>query len=64
MRPSHHTEESMRPWRVYAADLRIGTKRRDRVEATGWTEAEALRDPRTSRRLGLSAGVDDSLVGR
>jgi hypothetical protein len=43
-RPSRHDEEAERPWHVYAADLRIRSKRREYVEATGWTEAEALSD--------------------
>jgi hypothetical protein len=63
MPPSHHSEEATRPWHVLAPDLRVNAPRRESVEATGWTEAEALRDPRTSRRLGLSAGVDDGLLG-
>jgi hypothetical protein len=42
-RPSLHDEEAERPWHVYASDLRVRSKRREYVEATGWTEAEALR---------------------
>jgi hypothetical protein len=44
MRPSKHEEERERPWRVFATDLRSRAKRREYVEATGWTEAEALHD--------------------
>lgn len=33
-----------RPWHVFAVDLRVRAKRRKYVEATSWTEAEALRD--------------------
>jgi hypothetical protein len=33
-----------RPGHVYAADLRVRASRRDYAEATGWTDAEALRD--------------------
>jgi len=43
-RPSRHDEERERPWHVFATDLRQRAKRREYVEATGWTEAEALRD--------------------
>ena len=44
MRPSHHAEERERPWHVYATDLRSRARRREYVEATSWTEVEALRD--------------------
>ena len=44
MRPTLRREEPERPWHVYAADLRVRATRREYVEATGWTEAEALRD--------------------
>lgn len=44
MRPVHHDEERERPWHVWAMDLRGRATRGDRVEATGQTEAEALRD--------------------
>lgn len=44
MRPVHHGEERERPWHVWAMDLRSAARRGDRVEATGRTEAEALRD--------------------
>ena len=43
-RPSRHDEERERPWHVFAVDLRQRAKRREYVEATGWTEVEALRD--------------------
>jgi len=43
-RPSRHDEERERPSHVLAVDLRQRAKRREYVEATGWTEAEALRD--------------------
>ena len=43
-RPSRHEEERERPWHVLAVDLRQRARRREYVEATGWTEAEALRD--------------------
>lgn len=33
-----------RPWHVCATDLRVRAEGVDYVEATGWTEAEALRD--------------------
>ena len=33
-----------RPWHVVAVDLRSNALRKEYVEATGWTEAEALRD--------------------
>lgn len=42
--PSRHPERHHRPWHVCATDPRVRTKRLDYVEATGWTEAEALRD--------------------
>ena len=41
---SHHSEECERPWHVIAVDLRSRTLRKEYVEATGWTEAEALRE--------------------
>lgn len=44
MRPSRHPERQERPWHVYATDLRVRTKRRDYIQATGSTEAEALSD--------------------
>jgi hypothetical protein len=44
VRPLRHDEERERPWHVVAYDWRTSSKRRDRVEATGRTEAEALRD--------------------
>jgi hypothetical protein len=44
VRPVRHDEERERPWHVVAYDWRTTSKRRDRVEATGRTEAEALRD--------------------
>ena len=37
-------EERHRPRHVVAVDLRSRTLRKEYVEATGWTEAEALRD--------------------
>jgi hypothetical protein len=37
-------EERERPWHVTAYDYRTSAKRGDRVQATGRTEAEALRD--------------------
>jgi hypothetical protein len=43
-RTSHHSEERQRPWHVVAVDLRSRTLRKEYVEATGWTEAEALRE--------------------
>jgi hypothetical protein len=43
-RPSRHNEERQRPWHVVAYDYRTAAKRHDVVEATGNTEAEALRD--------------------
>jgi hypothetical protein len=43
-RPVRFDEERERPWHVVAYDWRTSSKRRDRVEATGRTEAEALRD--------------------
>jgi hypothetical protein len=43
-RPSRHIEDAERPWHVFAVDLRVRAKRREYVEATGWTEAEALAD--------------------
>ncbi len=49
-RPSHHIEAQERHWHVYAADLRARAKRRETLEATGWTEAEALRDLATLLR--------------
>jgi hypothetical protein len=42
VRPSRPDSEAQRRWHVYAADLRARSKRREYVEATGWTEAEAL----------------------
>jgi len=42
--PSHHVEARERPWHVLAVDVRQRAKRREIVEATGWDEAEALRD--------------------
>jgi hypothetical protein len=44
MPPSHRIEEGTRPWHVVAVDLRSRALRKEYVEATGWTEAEALRD--------------------
>jgi hypothetical protein len=41
---SHHSEERHRPWHVVAVDLRSRALPKEYVEATGWTEAEALRD--------------------
>jgi hypothetical protein len=41
---SHHSEERHRPWHVVAVDLRSRALRKEYVEATGWTEAEALRE--------------------
>jgi hypothetical protein len=43
-RPIRFDEQRERPWRVVAYDWRTNSKRRVRVEATGRTEAEALRD--------------------
>jgi hypothetical protein len=43
-RPVRHDEERERPWHVVAVDYRTSSKRGDRVEATGRTDAEALRD--------------------
>lgn len=43
-RPIRFDEERERPWHAVAYDWRKSSKRRDRVEATGRTEAEALRD--------------------
>jgi len=39
MRPSIHIGAQERPWHVYATDLRVRTKRRDYVLATGWRRA-------------------------
>jgi hypothetical protein len=44
VRPVRYDEERERPWHVVAFDWRTSSKRHDRVEATGRTEAEALRD--------------------
>ena len=44
MRPVRHDEQRERPWHDVAVDYRTSSNRRDRVEATGRTEAEALRD--------------------
>jgi hypothetical protein len=44
VRPMLHAEERERPWHVVAVDYRTSSRRHDRVEATGRTEAEALRD--------------------
>ena len=41
---SHHSRGEHRPWHVVAVDLRSRALRKEYVEATGWTEAEALRD--------------------
>jgi hypothetical protein len=43
-RPSHNVEVAERPWHALAVDLRQRAKRREYVEATGWTETQALRD--------------------
>jgi hypothetical protein len=43
-RPSQRREERERPWHVTAYDYRTAARRHDLVEATGRTEAEALRD--------------------
>jgi len=43
-RPVRHDDEHERPWHVVAYDWRASSKRHDRVEATGRTEAEALAD--------------------
>jgi hypothetical protein len=37
-------EQRERPWHVTAYDYRTSAKRGDHVQATGRTEAEALRD--------------------
>jgi hypothetical protein len=42
--PRTCNEEHERPWHVTAYDYRTASKRHDIVEATGTTEAEALRD--------------------
>jgi hypothetical protein len=44
LRPVRYDEQRGRPWYVVAFDYRTSSRRRDRVEATGRTEAEALRD--------------------
>jgi hypothetical protein len=41
---SDHSEERHRSWHVVAVDLWSRALRKEYVEATGWTEAEALRD--------------------
>jgi hypothetical protein len=43
-RPSHHLAEHERPWHIIAVDLRRRALRKEYIEGTGWTEAEALRD--------------------
>ena len=44
MRPVRHDEERERPRHVVAVDYRTSSRHREHVEATGRTEAEALRD--------------------
>jgi hypothetical protein len=42
--PTKHDEDRERPWHIFATDMRSRAKRREYVEATGWTAAEALRE--------------------
>jgi hypothetical protein len=44
VRPVRHDEERERPWHVVAVDYRTSSRHHEHVEATGRTEAEALRD--------------------
>jgi hypothetical protein len=39
-----HDDEHERPWHVVAVDYRTSSRHHEHVEATGRTEAEALRD--------------------
>jgi hypothetical protein len=43
-RQGRHDEEHGRPWHVAAVDYRTSSRHHEHVEATGRTEAEALRD--------------------
>jgi hypothetical protein len=43
-RPMRHDEEHERPWHVVAVDYRTSSRHHEHIEATGRTEAEALRD--------------------
>jgi hypothetical protein len=58
-RPIRFEEVGERPWRVTAYDYRTAAKRKDRVEATGRTEAEALRDLAELLRLWSVERLDE-----
>jgi hypothetical protein len=51
-------EDAERPWHAFATDMRSSAKRREYIEATGWSAAQALPELAGLMRTWLVEPVD------